>query len=33
MFIQALRQFETLRMSWHIAQAGEVITQADGATI
>lgn len=30
MFDQALRQFETLRMTWHIAQAEEVIAQAGG---
>jgi tetratricopeptide (TPR) repeat protein len=31
MFNQALRQFETLRMTWHIAQAEEVIARAGGA--
>jgi tetratricopeptide (TPR) repeat protein len=30
MFIQALRQFETLRMTWHVAQAKAVIAQAGG---
>lgn len=29
--VQALRQFEALRMTWHIDRAGEVITQTGGA--
>ncbi len=31
MFNEALRQFQTLRMTWHIAQAEEVIAQSGGA--
>jgi tetratricopeptide (TPR) repeat protein len=31
MFNQALRQFKTLRMTWHVAQAEAVIAQLGGA--
>ncbi len=33
MFDQAFRQFKTLRMTWHLAQAGDVSAQSGGEVI